>query len=133
VSGAHKAGDAGIVETNDVTGQAAHGSFPSENAKLRACKRLLGCHAADGLSACGLREVTADLAPSRPFFLLYPEFVKTIFPKKRPQFPFRLKSEGVGRFVKLRTIRFRLRVEPLLTIRTKHNRAEGSIAPILEG
>lgn len=51
VSGAHKAGDAGIVETNDVTGQAGHGPFPLKDAKLRACKGLLGCHAADALSA----------------------------------------------------------------------------------
>jgi hypothetical protein len=62
---AHKINNAGIVETDNVTGQAGLGSFPSKDAKVRACKGLLSCHAADALSGCGIREVTGELAPLR--------------------------------------------------------------------
>jgi hypothetical protein len=54
-------------------------------------------------------------------FRLYPIFVETVLPKKRSHFVFSLKAEFVGRVVKLRRIRLRLRVKSLFTIGAKHN------------
>jgi hypothetical protein len=64
-------------------------------------------------------------------FGLYPKFGETILPKERSDFLFSLKGERIGRFVELRGIGLRLRGKPFLAIRTKHDSAEGLVAPIL--